>query len=181
MERKTKTTLAIITILILTVISAVCFYRLRKNEQPPIAGDDTQGTLGTHQCLSKFSVERNNRASEQPINLDLARNGLQLESFKSFASGAFWGKIKNYQPEMNKKFPGLIDELMKEQRVRTFEHLKANICLYNQDFLNPPSGAAINYYIEHYYCTNSCQWGHYELRADLGDDGSFVGYRYDQN
>ena len=175
---------------ILAIISVVCLYRLRKNtdknaldknSQSPIAGNDVQGTLGTYQCLSKFGVERGRGAYDQLINLDLERNGLQLESFKSFSSGAFSGKIKDYQPEMNKKFPGLIDELMKELQIKTFEHLKANVCLYSQDFLNPSNGASINYYIEHYYCTNSCQWGHFELRVDLGDDGNFVGYRYDQN
>ena len=82
---------------------------------------------------------------------------------------------------MREKFPGLVSELMKERGIRTIEHLKANICLLNQDFFNPPSGAEINYYIEHYYCTNSCQWGHYKLRVDQSDDGNFVGYRYDQN
>lgn len=187
MGRRMKTTLAIIAILILTIISAVYFYRLgknaddnalEKNSQPTMAGNDIRGTLGTYRCFSKFGVERGGGISDQPIDLDLARSELQLESFKSFASGAFSGKIKNYQPETNKKFPGLIDDLMKELQIRTFEHLKANICLYNRDFLNPPNGAVINYYIEHYFCTNSCQWGHYELRVDLGEDGSFVGYRH---
>jgi hypothetical protein len=66
---------------------------------------------------------------------------------------------------------------MQEQKISTYEHLKADVCLYYRDFLNPTGGGSLDYYIEHYYCTNHCQTGNFGLTVELNPDGSFVGYR----
>jgi len=70
---------------------------------------------------------------------------------------------------------------MKEGKIATYAHIKADVCLYREDLLNPENGASLNYYVEHYYCTNQCQTGKYEIKVDLDANGNFVGYRNSQN
>ena len=131
-------------------------------------------SLGGHECLSKFTVERG-------ANYETILETFKLELFQSFGTGAFFGKIENFQPGQNKQFSALIDQLMKEDKIATYAHLKADVCLYHEDSLNPENGASLNYYIEHYYCTNQCQTGKYEIEVDLDANGNFVGYRTSQN
>lgn len=133
------------------------------------------GTLGGKECMEKFTMERNQEVSADK----LPQTSFELASFETFRGGAFFGKIKNYSPDKNTELTELINKLMMEKKVSTYEHLKADICLYYRDFLNPTDGGSLNYYIEHYYCTNSCQTGTYGLTVDLNPDGSFVGYRTD--
>jgi hypothetical protein len=104
---------------------------------------------------------------------------LSLESFNYFRSGAFYGKIRGYRPDMVSKVPGLIEALMQEDRIRMYKHIEAEVCLVGRDFLNPEGGGSLDYYVEHLYCTSSCQTGTYRLRVDMEKDGSFVGYRHD--
>lgn len=140
------------------------------NADNEISNSKNEGRLGGHTCLSLFRV-----ASETEYKGEAEI--LKLDFFQSFASGAFFGKIKNYLPEQNKQFAAFINQLMQEQKIMTYLHLRADICLYNQDLLNPENGAGLNYYIEHYYCTNHCQTGKYEMQVDLDSNGNFVGYR----
>lgn len=135
-----------------------------------ISNTQNEGDLGNHTCISKFQVKRSDEylGGEEILDLDF---------FQSFGSGAFYGKIKDYKPELNKKFAAFINQLMREKEIMTYLHLEADICLYNQDLFNPENGATLNYYIEHFYCTNSCQTGKYEIKVDLDTNGNFVGYR----
>lgn len=133
------------------------------------------GTLGGKKCMEKFTVERNVITPEEKLPQTI----LEIASLETFNSGAFYGKIKNYSSDNNYQLTELIDKLMQEQKIDTYEHIKADICLYYRDFLNPAGGGNLNYYIEHYYCTNNCQTGTYELTVNLNPDGSFVGYRTD--
>ena len=137
-------------------------------ETTPVKIESLQGK----KCLSGFNVKRDDSDKEE---VDL--NGLNLNYFESFGSGAFYGKIKNYKPEMNTELAGIIDQLMQKRNIKTYEHLEANVCLYNQDLYNPQGGATLNYVVEHLYCTNSCQTGVYNIRVDLDKSGTFVGYR----
>jgi hypothetical protein len=128
------------------------------------------GNLGGKQCTSLFNVKRD-------LKENVDKELFDLDYFQSFGSGAFYGKIKNFKPEDNKKFSLFIDQLMKEQKIKTFEHMEANICSYYQDLLNPENGANLIYYIEHVYYTNSRNVGKYDLHVNLDADGNFVGYR----
>ncbi|HEX7456564.1 MAG TPA: hypothetical protein VF303_03795 [Candidatus Nanoarchaeia archaeon] len=144
------------------------------NSNNEISSSQSEGSLGNHKCLSKFRVEKSVSYSGDP-------EILKLDFFQSFSSGAFFGKIKDYRPEQNKQFAAFMNQLMQEKKVTTYEHLRADVCLYNQDLLNPENGASLNYYVEHYYCTNHCQTGNYEIRVDLDAIGNFVGYRRGDN
>jgi hypothetical protein len=132
-------------------------------------------TLGNKKCISKFKVERNDGIPGTKIEPEIP----SLDLFQAFTSGAFFGRMKNYTPDQNQELAPLVDQLMKEQKIPTYEHLWADVCLYDQDLYNPQDGATLNYYVEHYYCTNSCQTGKYSIRVDLDPAGNFVGYRYD--
>jgi hypothetical protein len=135
-----------------------------------INNSQIEGYLGGQNCLSKFHLTSDEQYAGEPEILG-------LEFFRSFGGGAFFGVIKNYNSRMSSQFAYFINQLMQEKRIKTYSHLSADICLYNQDLLNPQGGATLGYYIEHYYCTNSCQTGKYELRVDLDSEGNFVGYR----
>src|SRR3989339_36319 len=139
------------------------------NSNNEISSSQSEGNLGMQQCLSKFRVEKGVEYSGKP-------EILELNSSRFFDSGAFFGQIKDYQLEQNKQFAAGINQLMREQKIRTYRHLRADVCLYEQDLFNPQNGATLNYYVEHYYCTNSCQTGQFEIRVDLNADGDFVGY-----
>jgi uncharacterized membrane protein len=140
------------------------------NSNNEISNSQNEGGLGSHECFSKFQVEKD-------VNYSGGPEILKLDFFQSFGSGAFFGKIRDYKSEQNKQFAAFINQLMQEQKVMTYVHLRADVCLYNQDLLNPENGASLNYYVEHYYCTNHCQTGKYEIRVDLDANGNFVGYR----
>ncbi|MFA6534235.1 MAG: hypothetical protein WCT37_03620 [Patescibacteria group bacterium] len=204
MKKKTWYALLIIIALIIMVIAVS--WLIKNNPDEPIAinglaannpGDQTNlaaddhnyppsttktgdadsqgvvGTLGNQKCMEKFRIERN-----VTIPADqLTQSNLEVASLETFGSGAFYGKIKKYSPDNNYQLTELIDRLMQEQKISTYEHLWADICLYNRDFLNPDGGGSLNYYVEHYYCTNHCQTGSYGLNVNLNPDGSFVGYR----
>jgi len=167
-----KTIILVITALAI-ILSVGSFWYIQKNKSPDQAFQN-EGTLGNYTCLSKFQVKSKEEYSGEKEIFD-------LDFFQNFSSGAFFGKIKNYKPELNKQFASFINQLMKEKKVTTYLHLEANVCLYHQDLYNPENGAGLDYYIEHYYCTNSCQWGKYQLRVDLDADGNFVGYRETTN
>lgn len=139
------------------------------NSNNEISNSQNEGSLGGHKCLSKFQVIKG-------VEYSGSAEILKLDFFQSFGSGALFGKIKDYKPEQNKQFAAFINQLMKEQKIITYRHLRADVCLYNQDLLNPENGASLDYYVEHYYCTNSCQTGKYDIRVDLNADGNFVGY-----
>ena len=141
-------------------------------KQPLIATTPVQitGNLGGKQCTSLFNVKRD-------LKENVSKELFDLEYFQSFGSGAFYGKIKNFKQGDNKKFSLFIDQLMKEQKIKTFEHMEANICFYYQDLLNPENGANLNYYIEHIYYTNNRNVGKYDLHVNLDPDGNFIGYR----
>jgi hypothetical protein len=148
---------------------------LSTNSQNKISSSQNEGELGGHTCLSFFQVKaREPQGITEP-------EVLKLDSFQSFITGAFSGKINNFQPGQNKLFAALINQLMQEQKITTYFHLEAKVCLYHQDLYNPTNGATLNYYIEHYYCTNHCQTGKYEIKVDLDEDGNFVGYRQGNN
>ncbi len=125
---------------------------------------------GNHNCLALFNVARNNPYIS-------GKEVLELDSFQSFSGGAFSGKIKNFKPERKSEFPVLINELIKEAKISTYEHLEANVCLYNEDMNNPPGGIRLDYYIEHRYCANNCYTGKYEIEVELQSNGQFIGYR----
>lgn len=131
----------------------------------------TSGTLDDHDCNSVFSVARTDPTT------DSLASPTRLEYFQSFSSGAFFGKIEDYHSSNATSFSSLIDELMKNGDIQTYEHLSAEVCLFNEDLLNPEGGATLRYFVEHYYCTNECQTGTYSIRVDLKSDGYFVGYR----
>ncbi|MCX6739459.1 MAG: hypothetical protein NT098_05455 [Candidatus Parcubacteria bacterium] len=131
------------------------------------------GTLGSKECMEKFTVERN---LEIPAD-KIPKTSLEVASLETFQGGAFFGKIKDYSTDKSTELTELIDRLMMEKKVSTYEHIKADVCLYNRDFLNPDGGGSLNYYVEHLYCTNNCETGTYELTVRLNPDGSFVGYR----
>jgi hypothetical protein len=131
----------------------------------------TFGSLGEHKCLSLFKVERLNPSTDYLVDAEM------LVNFQSFPSGAFFGRVEDYHPSNASGFSSLIDELMMEGDIRTYEHLSAEVCLYSEDVLNPEGGATLRYFVEHYYCTNECQTGTYSIRVDLKSDGYFVGYR----
>jgi hypothetical protein len=173
------------TILILAIIAAgvILTSLWRKNN----AGDDTnnninqensdktgepqtQGSLGDHICLALFQVKRGEEAAT-------STEIFPVESFRKFGSGAFFGKIKDFQPGQNRQFAAFINQMMEEGQVDTYVHLRADVCLYRQDLLNPENGATLNYYVEHLYCTNSCQTGKYDIEVNLDTDGNFIGYR----
>ena len=178
------TSLLLILLIILICVIAIKFYPQKNNNDNntktsvtvnlnsnnEISNSQTEGSLGSHQCLSKFRVEKG-------VNYSGGPEILKTDSFQTFSSGAFFGKIKGYSPEQNKQFAAFINQLMQEQKVLTYIHLRADVCLYNQDLLNPENGASLNYYVEHYYCTNHCQTGNFEIRVDLDPSGNFVGYR----
>jgi len=163
MTKTKKILLSILVLVILAILVWVVVVKIIHNSQ-------NEGSLGKHKCLSKFRVERS-------INYSGGPEILKLDSFQSFESGAFFGKIKDYKPEQNKQFAAFINQLMQEQKIMTYLHLRADVCFYNQDLLNPENGAGLNYYVEHYYCTNHCQTGKYEIKVDLDANGNFVGYR----
>src|SRR4030042_2100200 len=181
------TSLVLIVLVGLDYIAVAKFYPQKNNDNTnkktvtsnitsdnEISNSHNEGSLGNHKCLSKFRVEKSVIYSGDP-------EILKLDFFQSFSSGAFFGKIKDYRPEQNKHFAAFINQLMQEKKVTTYEHLRADVCLYNQDLLNPENGASLNYYVEHYYCTNHCQTGKYEIRVDLDANGNFVGYRRADN
>lgn len=176
-------TLVAIFLLILACVVIFKFYHQKNNNNnntsttsanintnKEISDSQSEGSLGDHKCLSKFRVEKN-------VNYSGGSEILKTDFFQSFSSGAFFGKIKDYKGEQNKQFAAFINQLMKEQKIATYEHLRADVCLYNQDLFNPENGARLSYYVEHYYCTNHCQTGNYEIRVDLDANGNFVGYR----
>lgn len=129
-------------------------------------------SLRGKKCLAGFNIKRRD---DIPAGLNLS--DLKLDYFESFGSGAFYGKIKNYQPSMNGELSNIINQLMLAHKIGTYEHLEADVCLYNRDLYNPQDGATLNYVVEHFYCTNSCQKGVYSIRVDLDPSGTFVGYR----
>ena len=131
-----------------------------------------EGKLGSYQCLSLFRSERGKE-------YNVEREILALDFFESFESGMFFGKISSYEPKMKKDLAPLINQLIREKKIATYEHIKADVCLYDQDLNNPPNGAGLGYYVEHEYCTNDCYTGKYKIRVELQSSGAFVGYRYD--
>lgn len=155
-------------IVVLAVIAAAALYLLKNDGKNN--GPQTQNSLGQHDCLAKFRVESNAK------NADGSKI-LETDFFQSFASGSFFGKIKDYQPGLNKQFSALTNQLMQEKKVKTYAHLWADVCLYREDLLNPENGATLYYYVEHYYCSNNCKTGKYDIRVDLDADGNFTGYR----
>lgn len=167
--------LVIMILLVVTVISYSGENKKQVNNenQETVNGiPDKIESLQGQKCLAGFNVKRNDNS---PADVDL--NALNLAYFESFGSGAFYGKIKNYKPEMNAELAGIVNQLMQKEKINTYEHLEADVCLYNQDLYNPQGGATLSYVVEHLYCTNSCQKGEYKIRVDLDKSGSFVGYR----
>ena len=168
--RNRKNILRVAGIALLAGIVGVWLFS--KGQDTP-ATQQTSGTLGQHECLSKFSVEPNDAPTESLTGAE------RLGHFQSFASGAFSGKIEDYHPSTATSFSSLINELMKNGEIRTYEQLSAEVCLYGEDLLNPEDGATLDYFVEHRYCTNECQTGTYSIRVDLNSEGHFVGYRED--
>ena len=103
------------------------------NSNNEISNSQNEGSLGSHKCLSKFQVIKGAEYSG-PAEI------LKLDFFQSFGSEAFFGKIKDYKPEKNKQFAAFINQLIREQKIRTYRHLRADVCLYSQDLLNPENG-----------------------------------------
>ena len=162
MFKKHKSFLPVLGVAIIIII----FFIYLNNRSTEISPNE-------YKCLSKFSVNRNDA-------FPTTKSGKsKLSLFQSFNDGAFFGKIDNYQSGQAKEFASLIEELMKDQKISTFEHFSADICLFRQDLNNPEGGATLDYYVEHHYCTNECSTGTYTLKVDLKDDGYFVGYRRD--
>ncbi len=143
--------------------------------QMTIKGEERKsvGKLDNYGCFSRFMVPRDKTLdSSKPVMTEL-----KLDLFESFYLGTFFGKIKNYEPSMRKDFSGLIDELMQEEKIKTYTHLNAIICLNQIDLLNPPNGASLTYYVSHSYCTSECQSESYFIDVNLKSDGNFIGYK----
>ena len=171
MSKKTASVIAVSAATVILVCVAAVEYWPKKNipVPNPTAAENGKNPEG-RECILKFTTERNAKVDSEP-------EVLKLDFFQSFNSGAFFGKIADFQPGDNKRFADLVSHLMQEQKIKTFEHLRADVCLEREDLINPENGASLDYYIEHYYCTNHCQTGHYEIRVDLDAGGNFVGYR----
>ena len=121
-------------------------------------------------CLSKFQVDRSIESKSEP-------EIFTMTYFHTFKSGAFFGKIANFKPGQNEQFGKFINQPMQEKKISTYRHLRADVCLQYQNLVNPQDGTTLKYYVEHYYCTNSCQEGKYEIQVELNTDGTFVGYQ----
>jgi len=162
--------MAIAVMTIFIVIFAFMANKDDNNNNKLNEANKTEGQLGNYNCLALFNVARNNSyASSKEL--------FELDSFQPFGRGAFFGKIKNFKPEQKSEFSVFINELIKEDKISTYEHLESNVCLYNEDLNNPPSGVRLSYYVEHRYCTNNCYTGKYEIEVELQPNGQFIGYR----
>ena len=159
----------VIAVLFITLVVVIYIFINKSNYISNTDTDNEINNLGKRECIYKFKTENGLAYTDKP-------EIFQLEYFQSFQSGAFSGKIKNYKPEMAKQFSEFINQLMQENKIKTYRHLNANVCLYHQDLLNPENGSNLDYYIEHYYCTNKCQTGKYDIKVNLETNGTFVGY-----
>lgn len=172
---KNKKVLVLLAAIVFMIIFIVIFTFLvnnddnndnKLNEANKIEGQQ----LGNYSCLALFNVARKNPYISN-------KEVFEIDYFQSFSGGAFSGKIKNFKPEQKSEFPVFINELIKEAKISTYEHLEANVCLYNEDMNNPPGGIRLDYYVEHRYCTNNCHTGKYEIEVELQSNGQFIGYR----
>lgn len=169
---KNKKSFILFSVIVLT-LSILVAYNPNNNddvEVRPNIVEKGEGQLGGYGCIMLFNVVRNN---PYVSNEDV----LELDSFQTFSRGAFSGKIKDFKPEKKNGFPVLINELMKEAKISTYEHLESDVCLYKEDAIDPADGMRLSYYVEHRYCTNSCYTGKYEINVELQPNGEFVGYR----